>query len=187
MEDSKLLQLLHSDPDAGMAALTAKYAALVYAVVRGALAGATHLYSSDTEDCVADTLSEFYIGLAGYDPTRCSIKSYLCVLARHNAIDLLRRRDQQRGVASVEDESAVEPVAFDEDMGALAERELREQVLSAVVALGEPDAAILLRKYYFGQSSKQIAAALGMRASNVDTRAHRAIDKLKRMFGGNKI
>lgn len=186
MEDSKLLQLLHSDPDAGMVALTAQYAALVYAVVRGALAGATHLYSSDIEDCVADAFSEFYVGLASYDPTRCSIKSYLCVLARHNAIDLLRRRNQQHGVVSVDDESAAELIAFDDAAGELAERELREQVLSAVVALGEPDAAILLRKYYFGQSSKQIAAALGMRVSNVDTRAHRAVEKLKRIFGGNK-
>ncbi len=185
MEDSKLLQLLHSDPDAGMAALTAQYAALVYAVVRGAFAGATHLYSSDIEDCVADAFSEFYLSLAGYDPTRCSVKSYLCVLARHNAIDLLRRRDKQCGQVSTDDEGASELIAQESPESELAEAELRQQVLSAIVSLGEPDAAILVRKYYLGASSLEIADALGMSVSNVDTRAHRAIEKLKKLLGGS--
>ena len=47
------------------------------------------------------------------------------------------------------------------------------------------DSSILIRKYYLGQSSKTIAEELGMSVSNVDTRTHRAIMKLRTAMGGN--
>ena len=53
MEDTKLLRLLHKDPNAGMEQLMNQYAGLVYAVVRGRLADSLYV-SSDIEDCVAD-------------------------------------------------------------------------------------------------------------------------------------
>ena len=94
MEDTKLLRLLHKDPNAGMEQLMNQYAGLVYAVVRGRLADSLYV-SSDIEDCVADTFSEFFLDLQKYDPKISSIRSYLCVLARNNATDLLRKRKKQ--------------------------------------------------------------------------------------------
>ena len=98
MEDTKLLRLLHKDPNAGMEQLMNQYAGLVYAVVKGRLADSLYV-SSDIEDCVADTFSEFYIDLQKYDPKKSSIRSYLCVLARNNATDLLRKRKKTAGRA----------------------------------------------------------------------------------------
>ena len=46
---------------------------------------------------------------------------------------------------------------------------------------------ILLRKYYFSDSSKEIAASLNLTVSAVDTRAHRAILKLRSIFGGERV
>ena len=50
--------------------------------------------------------------------------------------------------------------------------------------MGSPDAQILIRKYYFGQGSKEIAGELGLSVSDVDTRTHRAMEKLRNKFGG---
>jgi RNA polymerase sigma-70 factor (ECF subfamily) len=187
MEDTKLLRLLHKDPNAGMEQLMNQYAGLVYAVVKGRLADSLYV-SSDIEDCVADTFSEFYTDLQKYDPKISSIRSYLCVLARNNATDLLRKRKKQYGELSTDDENSFiqisDNVDFEEE---LAEDELRREVLDAVKSLGEPDSGIIFRKYYLGQSSKEIANALKLTVSNVDTRTHRALDKLRKILGGNAV
>jgi RNA polymerase sigma-70 factor (ECF subfamily) len=185
MEDRKLLRLLYKDPSEGMKQLMNEYTDLVYAVVRGKLACFRYV-SSDIEDCVADVFSKFYMNLSEYDPSIASIKSYLCVLARNQALNLAKKRNYFEFV-STEDEQSFLILADDktpEDI--LIEEEVRKEILCAVEDLGQPDSAILMRKFYYGQSSKQIAAALQLSVSNVDIRTHRAISKLRKMFGGEE-
>ena len=74
MEDAKLLRLIRKDPSAGMEQLMDQYAGLIYAGVKGRLAG-SYCLSTDIEDCVADVFCEFYATLDRYDPTLSSIKS----------------------------------------------------------------------------------------------------------------
>ena len=47
-------------------------------------------------------------------------------------------------------------------------------------SLGEPDSEIIIRKFYFGETSKQIAERLAMTVSAIDTRASRALKKLRK-------
>jgi len=182
MDDKRLLLLLQKDPSAGMEQLMDQYAGLVYTVVKGKLSAAYHI-SADIEDCVADVFSKFYTELPKYDPDMSSIKSYLCVIARNHAINVAKKRSLQQGNVSVDDMEEVLEIADDSN---LSEDELRREVLFAVKSLGEPDSGIILRKYYLGESSKDIARALKLTVSNVDTRAHRALNKLRKLLGGKE-
>ena len=185
MEDNKLLRLLHKDPNAGMEQLLNQYTGLVYAVVKSKLDGSYYV-SSDLEDCVADVFSKFYTELADYDPAMSSIKSYLCVIARNHAINVAKKRSLEGGI-SLDDEQSFLQIADDVMIDSeLADEELRREVIRAVEDLGEPDSSIIFRKYYYGESSKEIAKATGLSVSNVATRTHRALEKLRKMFGGNE-
>lgn len=186
MEDNKLLRLLHKDPNAGMEQLMNLYTGLVYAVVKSKLDDSYYV-SSDIEDCVADVFSKFYTELSDYDPKISSIKTYLCVFARNQAINASKRRSLEGGI-SLDDERSLLQVADDVLIDSeLAEDELRREVIKAVEDLGEPDSSIIFRKFYYGESSKDIAKAVGLTVSNVDTRTHRALNKLRKMFGGNEV
>ena len=57
--------------------------------------------------------------------------------------------------------------------------EAAEQVGALVSAMEPPDREIFLRKYYLLQSSREIAAALGLSVSNVNTRLCRGRDRLR--------
>ena len=185
MEDSKLLQLLHKDSSAGMEKLMDQYAGLVYAVVKGKLSE-SFCVSTDIEDCVADIFCEFYANIEKYDLSISSIKSYLCVLARYKATDVLRKRGRQCCV-SLDDADSLLQIADEFTVeGDFLEDELRREVFNAIKLFGEPDSSIIIRKYYFGESSKEIADALKMTVSNVDTRTCRALNKLRKMFGGKE-
>lgn len=178
MKDDELLRLLRRDPYAGMNALSGLYAGLLYTVVRAKLPESI-CGSAEVEDIVADTLSAFYLNLDRFKGERCSIRSYLCVMARNRAIDHLRK-------------SRIVPLPLEDadiDDGlnladGAEEKELRATMISGIKALGEPDSTILIRKYYYGENSKSIASSLGMSVSNVDTRTHRAIRKLREILTG---
>ena len=185
MEDKKLLRLLHKDPNVGMEQLLDQYAGLVYAVVKSKLDGSYYV-SSDLEDCVADVFSKFYAELSDYKPSLSSIRSYLCVIARNHAINIAKKRSLERGLTL--DEQSLLQIADDVMIDSeLADEELRHEVIKAVEDLGEPDSSIIFRKYYYGESSKEIAKATGLSVSNVNTRTHRTLNKLRKMFGGNDI
>jgi RNA polymerase sigma-70 factor (ECF subfamily) len=116
-----------------------------------------------------------------------SIKSYLCVIARNHAINVAKKRSLEGGISLDDDQSLLQiadDVMIDSE---LADEELRRVVIRAVEDLGEPDSSIIFRKYYYGESSKEIANATGLSVSNVDTRTHRALNKLRKMFGGNEV
>ena len=184
MDESKLLQLLRKDPNTGMKKLMDMYAGLVYAVIARMLPNPGD-FTSEMEGCVADVFSEFYCELHKYDPQKSSIKTYLCVMARNNAIDLLRRNEKRIGQLSLDDESAVISLPEEESLeNAIQEKQLRQRLVQLIKDLGEPDCSILLRKFYYRQPSKEIARDLGLAVSTVDTRTHRALAKLRKQLGG---
>ena len=171
MRDAELLALLRENPEKGLKALAKLYGGLVYAVVRRNLPG---ISDADIEACAADVFAEFYLELGKYDPSKGSVKAWLCTMARHNALDAARKTKETLPLDEeiLSEESSVE--------SELEESELRRAVLSEVKSLPEPDREILLRKFYLGESSKEIAARLKMSVSNVDTRTSRAVEKLRK-------
>lgn len=181
MEEEAMLRMLREHPEEGMSALLERYAGLVYAVVRGALSGA--FCAADIEGCVADAFSEFYCALDRYDPARGSLKAWLCTIARHNALDLLRRRGRDRSLPL---EEAAEREDGCDLEGDFEDQEQRKALLEAVQALGEPDREIVARKFYLGQSSRVIGERLGMTAANVDTRTYRAVAKLRKALADGR-
>lgn len=184
MQDEKLLRKLRTDPEQGMKLLLEHYVGLVYAVVKSKLQ-ADVFCLADIEACVADTFSEFFCDLHKFDPARGSIKAWLCVIAKHNALDHLRRHYAQADTVSLDDDS-VSTAADDCSVeGDFEDKSLRAELLTAIKNLGEPDREILIRKFYLAQSSREIADILGLSISNVDTRTHRAIQKLRSHFGGD--
>lgn len=177
MKDERLLEILRSDPERGMEAVLSLYGGLVFSVIRGRLAAAG-LGEADVEDCAADTFAEFYAGLARLDTAKGTVKAYLCAAAAHNAADLIRRA---RPVLPLEEAAIPAGPSLEGDF---EDRERRRELLDAVRALREPDREILIRKYYLAQPSAAVAKALGLTVSNVDVRVHRAVEKLKKQFGG---
>lgn len=185
MHDDALYQILHQDPDAGMKILIDQYAGLVSAVVQSKLSPCVFC-AADIEHCIADVFSEFYCDLDKYDPKQGSIKAWLCVIAKHNALDRLRQHYKEAGTVSLDDDSFCAQLADDFSIECdLEDRDTRSALMQAIERLGEPDREILIRKFYLAQSSKEIADRLKLTVSNVDTRTHRAIQKLRDQFGGD--
>ena len=182
MDDAYLIELLRSDPERGFDELTRLYSGLVYSVVRGKLAGVCS--EADIEDCAADTFSDFYLASGSFNAERGSIRSLLAVIARRRAVNLYRKTVRERAHTACLDELD-EPDTAPSPAEQAENAEEKRMLLSEIAALGDVDREIIIRKYYFAESTRSIARRLKMKPSAVDTRAHRAVLKLKSKLGGN--
>lgn len=183
--DRELLLLLRKNPDRGMEECVRKYSGLLYHIVRGRLQGAA-FSEEDLEDCVADSFCEFWESLGRFDESKGSIKAWLAAIAANNARDLVRKRKNEALSVSIEDDNAAEPASEYSLEGDFETKEQRAELLAAVRSLESPDREIIIRKFYLQQSSKEIAEALSLSVSNVDTRTHRAVRKLRERLSGRK-
>lgn len=175
MQDWEILDTLRQTPEFGIKALMEQYGKLVYAVARNRLP-ADVFCAADVEDCVADTFHDFYFGLDHYDLEKGSLRAWLCAIARNKALELVRQRCRKGGVFPLDEELTADAILLE---SSLEEQALRTAVLTAVKELEEPEREILLRKFYLGEPSKEIAARLRLTVANVDTRTHRAVEKLR--------
>jgi RNA polymerase sigma-70 factor, ECF subfamily len=129
---------------------------------------------SAAEDVTAQAFERAYRKRRSYRSGRGSMDAWLFGIARNAALDELRRR-KRRAVLEVdpEDTDARAP----EDHAELAVR--REAVRAALASLGGQERDLIALKFAGGLSNGEIARVLQMSESNVGTRLHRTITKLR--------
>lgn len=165
--DEKLLELLRKKPEKGIRAVMEAYMGLCYAIVRARLAD---FPQEDIEECVNDIFLEVYRNRDRIETEKGGIRAFLVVVSRRRAIDKYRAaRKTETLPLETETAGAEKRLAFEE----------KDALRNALHSLGEPDAKILVWKYYYGLATKEIAAALGMKENTVDQRARRSLQKLR--------
>ena len=152
-----------------------QYYRLVYTIVQGRLGSVAR--HEDVEECVSDVFAEVF---CKYEDSAYpgELKSYIRLVAVRRSIDLFRQLAPKAGRDIPLDEIGDMP---DENSTAGdAERaETRRILMQCIRSLGQPDAAIIVQKYWFGASSSQIARGLALTPSAVRKRANKALTRLK--------
>ena len=141
----------------------------------------------DIEECIAETFVRLWRSVAGdgaseagirnhgFDPgAGTTLYSYTCGIARHVAIDMVRRRPKETPVAEAMDSN------FDPDFAAqLAKEETWTLVYETVDQLEPPDREIFLLRYWLELSVKRIAEVLELTEKQVENRLYRGKKKLR--------
>lgn len=177
MNDKKLLELIQCDPSRGFEALMDTYSGLVLSVVSATLVPVGT--REDAQECASDVFVAFYRNCRSVDLTKGSIKGYLAVAAKHNAISMLRRLKSKADTVSFEDSERLFGVCDD-----VTKRERSRIIKQSIEELGEPDSTIIIRRYLLGETAKEIAKDLKMSHEAVLKRASRAKARLKETLGG---
>jgi RNA polymerase sigma-70 factor, ECF subfamily len=129
---------------------------------------------SAAEDVTAQAFERAYRKRRSYRPARGSMDAWLFGIARNAALDELRRRKRRASLeGDPEDTGAPAP----EDHAELAVR--RETVRAALAALDGQERDLIALKFAGGLSNGEIARVLRTSESNVGTRLHRTITKLR--------
>ena len=126
---------------------------------------------SAAEEVTAQAYERAYRKRSSYKSGRGTAEAWLFGIARHAALDELRRLKRR---APLEADSAVAPDDHAEDVAE------RETVRAALATLDPRERDLLALKFQAGLSNTEIARVLATSESNVGTKLHRTMQKLRR-------
>lgn len=180
MDDAALYQLLHDDPEKGMRICIDRY----YAAVRTVCGAILRRYPQDAEECVNDSFLQLWRTL---DTLRepGHLRAYLCTIARNTALSRLRT------IAATADRAAELPfeqlpeelAAEDTDVLLTVEARADAEALQrAVMQLKEPDREMFVRKYYYMEPTRAIAAHFATTERAVEGILYRARQRLRKQL-----
>jgi RNA polymerase sigma-70 factor, ECF subfamily len=129
--------------------------------------------ASAAEDVAALAFERAYRRRSRYDARRGSPRAWLFGIARNAALDELRRR--RRAAAAEIPAPGAEPGP--DEAAELAVR--RDAVRRALGRLGAREREVIALKYHADLSNAELAAVLGVSATNAGTLLHRAMTKLR--------
>ena len=172
MEDAQIIALFFQRSEQALRALQEKYSGLCRSIVSKILPDAR-----DVDECISDTYLRVWRSIPPQHPDR--LDSYIARVARNAALD---RHDYNR--ASLRNSAlplAYEELAYalpsrDEAVDAMAFRTFLNQFLRSQ----KKDARIMfIRRYWYGDSVQQIAAAFGCGEEKVKSSLFRTRNKLR--------
>jgi RNA polymerase sigma-70 factor, ECF subfamily len=130
---------------------------------------------SAAEEVTAQAFERAYRKRRTFRASRGTQEAWLFGIARNAALDELRRRRRRASLeADPEDVAAVSPAEHADDVVR------REAVRAAVGRLAPGERELVGLKFAGGLSNEEIARVVGLSASNVGTRLHRTLEKLRR-------
>lgn len=183
MKTQSGLQRPDAAQDEQFRALFTRYSNYVYTIIWNRIRTVgTH---EDAEEAVSDVFAELFRNADRIEAGKT--ESYLRTLAKRRAVDAFRQLSaRRRGLTDGED--ALEAAVSDEDIAGDHERaELRRRLLACIRSLGEPDATIVICKYFYDCKACEIGEKVGMNEIAVRTRLSRARAKLRKLLAGEDI
>lgn len=134
--------------------------------------------SAAAEEVTATAFERAYRKRARFNPRRGSARAWLFGIARNAALDELRRRGRQAKLVDgdLADLGAADP----------GDRsELRLALAGAVGTLTAAERELIALKFFAGLSNTEIGGVLRTSESNVGTRLHRTVTKLREALDGD--
>jgi len=152
-----------------MAELYDRYSALVYAVALRVLTD-----TGAAEDVLQEVFMQLWRHPASFDARRGSLGPWLAVIARHRAIDVLRKRRPQTDLEDV-------VITIEANLEDNAERaRALEKVRTSLRAMPDNQRKTLEMAFFEGMTHSEIAAQTGEPLGTVKTRIRAALMALRR-------
>lgn len=166
--ERKTVELMRRHDERGMDALLLYFAPLIRYVAEP-IAG-----EAEAEDCVQEAALRAWERIDSFDEKKGSFKAWLTAIARNAALDRARKR--KRAETDELEEGIPDTAPSAEEL--LIKKERRQALIKALEKLMPGDRELFYRKYYYMQSTAQIAAELGMTERAVEGRLYRIKKKL---------
>lgn len=180
MEDKEIIQMLCAHDARGMESLIQKYGRLLRYVIGGILQNI-----QDAEDCYNDVCLSLWQKAGSYSSEMATLATWLTAVARNAARNMqksLSRREKHEG-ATLENEFLGEHSPEETVLRA----ETQSRLQAVIYTLDKFEWILFYRKYYYMQSTQQIAAELGMSERAVEGRLYRLRKRLQKELGGDAL
>ena len=161
-------------------ALFNQYGGMMRYIIRGILSD-----PHEAEDCLAQVQARLWEKLPTYSGEKAALATWITAICRNAAYDRLRTLARQSERSAPLEEHRPDPAPTPEEL--VLRKERTQTLKQAVYTLKESDRRIFYRKYYYLQSTAQIAAELGTSVRAVEGRLYRIRKQLQKQLGGDAL
>ncbi|HET7015358.1 MAG TPA: sigma-70 family RNA polymerase sigma factor [Streptosporangiaceae bacterium] len=171
--DALLASRLAAGDDHALAEVFDRFGTAVYGAAMRIIGDAT-----SAQDVVQDVFVELWSRPDRYDPDAAPLRTYLLMLSRHRAVDLVR--SELRRLARQERHGRLDPRA--DPWPVISEIETAETVSTVRAAVGllpESQRKVIELAYFQGLSCRQVAQAAGIPEGTAKSRLRLALAKLE--------
>jgi RNA polymerase sigma-70 factor (ECF subfamily) len=175
-EDAALLARIVDRDERAVESLYARYSGPLYSLAYQ-VTGADRF----AQEVVQEVFIAVWKDAARFDPARGALAPWLFSLARHKAIDLVRREANiRKRTADVDMELEVAPDDVDREVW---QNLRRDRVRAAIAQLSEPQRTALELAFFAGLTHVEVAERLGIPLGTAKTRIRSALLKLRDALG----
>lgn len=175
MQENTVERLLLEKNEQGMDALLLHYGPLMRYIIAPILQN-----PQDREDCLSEVSMRVWEKIGQFDGEKGSFRAWLTTITRNTALNHARRASG----SSAEELSESTPSPDPTPEETLLKKERQEALKTALNRLSYKDRLLFYRKYYYRQSTAQIAAELGMTERAVEGKLYRVKKQLRKSLGG---
>lgn len=175
MQENTVERLLLEKNEQGMDALLLHYGPLMRYIISPILQN-----PQDREDCLSEVSMRVWEKIGQFDGEKGSFRAWLTAITRNTVLNHARRASG----SSAEELSESTPSPDPTPEETLLKKERQEALKTALSRLSYKDRLLFYRKYYYRQSTAQIAAELGMTERAVEGKLYRVKKQLRKSLGG---
>lgn len=176
MNDFDLIKLLKNRDPSGIELFLRDYSPLMRYIIAPILPD-----YHDQEECLSEITARIWEKIDLYDSKRGNWTSWLTALTRNTA---LNRAKQNQRKHNFEELSDTMPSQSPTPEQIILKQEQQKRLVSALQKLSTADQLLFYRKYYYLQSTAQIASELHMTERAVEGKLYRIKKKLRKELGG---
>ena len=178
MTESELRSVIIRSREDGFHALFHEYKKYVYAIVWEKLGGIGS--REDAEECVSDIFTEIFLHFN--EIGEGTLQGYIATVAKRRAINSYYRLRNHESVQSLDDASMPDVPSAETPEDTHEKNDLHRLLLAKIRQLGEPDATIVMQRYYYNCKTSEIARNIHLNPANVSVRLNLALKRLKKML-----
>lgn len=177
MREKEIVRLLQAKQAPGLVLFSQHYNPLMHYIIAPILPD-----PREQEECLSDVTMRVWEQIDSFDPAKGSFSAWITAITRNAAIN--RAKSLQRQPQS-EELSPQIPDDSETPEEALLRKERQQALAKAVGKLSKRDQVLFFRKYYYLQSTAQIAAETGLSERAVEGRLYRLRKHLRTLLGGD--
>ena len=177
MQESDIIEKLKQKSPDGTEELVSHYGPLMKYVIKPILAN-----EQDREECLSEAVIRILEKVHLYDEQRGSWTAWITAVTRSVALN--KRRVSAPAYEEVEltaEMPSPEPTPEER----ILRQERQKELKHAVDQLSQKDRMIFYRKYYYLQTTAQIASEIGMTERAIEGRLYRIKKRLRKLLGGD--
>lgn len=175
MDIQKLASRIKNDDEEALGEIIEGFTPLVSTIIYNLSGG--QLSTADIEEVASDTFIALWYNREKIQEDK--LKGYICCIAKNKAKDKLRAMGRHKNIVNIDEMDFEDGLVVSEK---IENKIITEALRDALEKIGDPDREIIIRHYYYYQTSTEISERTGIKRETVKSKIKRTREKLRKLL-----